>query len=254
MSSRRSHTLPISGRDIPISPAWLGELTFLTEAGAGSHKTETTYRSGLRLFADWLQHFRRAGFDESLSLASFRPGIGYGNGAQFPHLAATQPVPLNDHDLHGGGRRLSQFPGWTGLNCPQGYSWANYNASLAGTRSTVTRRKQSSTWTMLARVFPQSSTITTNCLYRPKTTATTDDFRCYATGRWSRCFTQQPPESQRSWRSTATTVDQGRATHATIIGKGGRARTIHLRDYAQNALQKLPARTAGQQPSPVHRP
>ncbi|MCA9932817.1 MAG: tyrosine-type recombinase/integrase [Ardenticatenaceae bacterium] len=54
--------LPISGRPIPSTPAWIHETSFLLEAGIRSAKTETTYRSGLRLFADWLQHFNRAGF------------------------------------------------------------------------------------------------------------------------------------------------------------------------------------------------
>ncbi len=51
--------LPLSKRPFPAKPAWLHETSFLLEAGIHSAKTETTYRSGLRLFADWLQHFGR---------------------------------------------------------------------------------------------------------------------------------------------------------------------------------------------------
>ena len=54
--------LPISDRPVPEGPTWADEDSFLREAGAQSAKTETTYRSGLRLFADWLQHYRRAGY------------------------------------------------------------------------------------------------------------------------------------------------------------------------------------------------
>jgi site-specific recombinase XerD len=54
--------LPISQRDVPDAPAWFDELPFLREAGAQSLRTEATYRSGLRLFADWLQHYRKAGY------------------------------------------------------------------------------------------------------------------------------------------------------------------------------------------------
>jgi integrase len=57
-----STLLPISERPLPDDPAWLHETPFLLEAGANSLRTETTYRSGLRLFADWLQHFNRAGY------------------------------------------------------------------------------------------------------------------------------------------------------------------------------------------------
>ena len=58
----REHFLAISNRPIPPEPTWLDQETFLLEAGAQSLKTETTYRSGLRLFADWLQHFGECGY------------------------------------------------------------------------------------------------------------------------------------------------------------------------------------------------
>ncbi len=54
--------LPISKRPLPTEPTWLHETSFLLEAGIHSTKTEITYRTGLRLFADWLQHFGRAGY------------------------------------------------------------------------------------------------------------------------------------------------------------------------------------------------
>lgn len=54
--------LPISDRPLPDGLTWLDEDAFLREAGAQSLKTESTYRSGLRLFADWLQHYRKAGY------------------------------------------------------------------------------------------------------------------------------------------------------------------------------------------------
>lgn len=59
--------LPISKRPLPTEPAWLHETSFLLEAGIHSAKTETTYRTGLRLFADWLQHFGRAGYSSKNS-------------------------------------------------------------------------------------------------------------------------------------------------------------------------------------------
>ena len=56
---KRRGLLPISGREIPEGPSWLLEPSYLIEAGAKSLKTETTYRSGLRLFADWIQYYQR---------------------------------------------------------------------------------------------------------------------------------------------------------------------------------------------------
>ena len=56
------HTLPLSERPLPDRPAWLYENQFLLEAGYRSLKTEATYRSGLRLFADWLGHYSKNGY------------------------------------------------------------------------------------------------------------------------------------------------------------------------------------------------
>lgn len=63
MPRQHKTTLPLSARPLPATPAWIWEESFLIEAGSGSHRTESTYRSGLRLFADWLQHFGKAGYD-----------------------------------------------------------------------------------------------------------------------------------------------------------------------------------------------
>jgi integrase len=60
---QRENLLPISQRPLPDRPAWLYENQFLLEAGARSWKTETTYRSGLRLFADWLQTINRNAYE-----------------------------------------------------------------------------------------------------------------------------------------------------------------------------------------------
>ena len=57
--------LPLTGRDVPDdNSVWLYEAEFLFKAGENSLKTEMTYRSGLRLFADWLQHFKRGGYSQ----------------------------------------------------------------------------------------------------------------------------------------------------------------------------------------------
>jgi len=63
--TRKETLLPISERPVPAGPAWIDEEAFLREAGAQSVKTETTYRSGLRLFADWLQHYRKVGYTKN---------------------------------------------------------------------------------------------------------------------------------------------------------------------------------------------
>ncbi|MEZ4516368.1 MAG: hypothetical protein R3C44_05850 [Chloroflexota bacterium] len=70
MTQRRP---PISQRlrRYPKTLPWYDEGPFLREAGAQSLRTEATYRSGLRLFADWLQHYRKGGYtrDDAWPLA-----------------------------------------------------------------------------------------------------------------------------------------------------------------------------------------
>jgi site-specific recombinase XerD len=63
----RKRNLPISNRPIPDPIAWLLEDDFLLATGSNSQKTESTYRSGLRLFADWLQHFQKASYNVDMN-------------------------------------------------------------------------------------------------------------------------------------------------------------------------------------------
>lgn len=63
----RKRNLPISNRPIPDTIAWMLEDSFLIATGSNSQKTESTYRSGLRLFADWLQHYRKASYSVEMN-------------------------------------------------------------------------------------------------------------------------------------------------------------------------------------------
>ncbi len=61
--SMREAKLPLTKRPVPKDrPLWAHESEFLFRSGENSLKTEQTYRSGLRLFADWLQHFKKDGY------------------------------------------------------------------------------------------------------------------------------------------------------------------------------------------------
>lgn len=57
--SRVNHELPISKRPTPEADPWQEANDFLREAGSASAQTEKTYRTALRLLADWVQHFGR---------------------------------------------------------------------------------------------------------------------------------------------------------------------------------------------------
>ncbi len=59
---KHNQTLPLSGRPIPDQLPFQHARPFLNESGTNSLKTQRTYRAGLRVFADWLQHTRRDGY------------------------------------------------------------------------------------------------------------------------------------------------------------------------------------------------
>lgn len=236
MSSRRSHTLPISGRDIPVSPAWLGELTFLTEAGSGSHKTENTYRSGLRLFADWLQHYKRAGFDEAMSwplsaqeldtatVLNFRTWLlrNRSRSTTTTYMAAVVGYLnfLDGQDQLPAGVQLGKLQRQLGrhkVDRNQAETVIDLDHARQGIPSIVTYYNE-------LALPPQ------NDRYNRRLSLLRD--RALVTVLYSTAARISEVVAL-----NRTSVDQGRATHATIVGKGGRARTIHLRDYAQRALQ-----------------
>lgn len=58
----KNQLLSVSQRPRPDGEAWLHETRFLFEAGINSDKTAGVYRTALRLFADWLQHFHKPGY------------------------------------------------------------------------------------------------------------------------------------------------------------------------------------------------
>ena len=60
LNTSRGRKLPVSGRTIPGVLPWQEMSGFLLNVGGGSARTEKTYTTGLRCFADWLQY---GGFD-----------------------------------------------------------------------------------------------------------------------------------------------------------------------------------------------
>ena len=102
MASKRENKLPISGRDTPETPSWIYESGFLLEAGTSSLKTETTYRSGLRLFADWLQHFNREGYSVEEEWPLKPDPTNNGRYPHLPQLASRKSLTFNRNDLYFG--------------------------------------------------------------------------------------------------------------------------------------------------------
>jgi integrase/recombinase XerD len=240
-----STVLPISGRPLPDGPAWLNELPFLLEAGANSLRTETTYRSGLRLFADWLQHYGRAGYSLDDEWPLLPDGL-------------TTAVILN-------------YRNWLLANRARSTA-TTYMSAVIGYLTYLDGQDQLPEAVQLGKLQRQMGRRQVD---RNPAEAVIDlDEARQAIPRIVQYYQDLPlpPENDAYNRrlsllrdralvqtlySTAarisevvalnrSNVNQGRAGHAAIMGKGNKPRTIHFRPYAQRAIQAyLAERTDG---------
>ncbi|MFN2138459.1 MAG: tyrosine-type recombinase/integrase [Candidatus Promineifilaceae bacterium] len=237
MPGSRENLLPISERPLPDRPAWIYETQYLIEAGNRSLKTEATYRSGLRLFADWLQYYNKSGYalenewplsPDTLSTAAvldFRTWL----------LANRSRSTTTTY--------IAAVSGY--LNYLDGLDALPETVQLGKLQRQIARRQvdRSQAETVLDLDHARQSV--------PLIVAYYDDLPL-------------PPENDRYNRrlsllrdralvrtlySTAArisevvalnrhNVDHGRSEYATITGKGNKPRTIHLRTYAQQAIQR----------------
>lgn len=234
--ARRETKLPISGRPSPDTAAWLLEESFLLDAGADSVKTERTYRSGLRLFADWLQHFGKAEMtleDEwpllpgALSTAvvlEYREWLmkNRSKSTVTTYMAAVMGYLIfldgRDHlptamQLGKLQRQISRRRGERNA--------AESVIDLDAARQAIPR---------IVEYYDQLPIPEENDRYNRRLSLLRDRavvHTLYSTAaRISECVSLN-----------RRTVDYGRAKHAIIVGKGNKTRTLHLRDYAQKSIQ-----------------
>lgn len=235
MGVHKEYYLPISERPLPEEPAWLQETSFLLEAGSKSLKTENTYRSGLRLFADWLQHYGRSGYsvEDPWPLAP--------DGLSTAVLLNFRTWLLSNRSRSTATTYMSAVIGY--LNFLDGIDMLPEAVQLGKLQRQLARRQ-----------------VERN---QAETVIDLDQAR-QAIPRIVQYYDKLPlpPENDRYNRrlsllrnralvkvlySTAArisevvalnrnNVDYGRAQYAIITGKGSKPRTIHIRDYARQAI------------------
>ncbi len=233
--SQNKNLLAISQRPLPDKPAWLYENQFLLEAGSQSWKTENTYRSGLRLFADWLQ---------------WTSGNAYANDEEWP----LSPTALTTQLILG-------FRSWLLSNRSRS-TVTTYTAAIVGYLHFLDGIDALPAGVQLGKLQRQMSRrqIDRN---QAETVIDLDQARQSIPLIINYYDTLPlPPENDKYNRrlsllrdralvkvlySTAAriseavaldrnNVDRGRAQFATIMGKGNKPRTIHIRDYARHAI------------------
>jgi site-specific recombinase XerD len=212
------------------------ESSFLLEAGARSLKTETTYRSGLRLFADWLQYFKRDGYSvddvvplspERLTTAtilSFRTWL-LANRAQSTVTTYMSAVTGYLHFLDG----QDQLPRNTQLGKLQ--------RQLA--RRQIERNQAETVIDMdTARQAVPQIVAYYGELPLP---SSNDRFNRRLSLLRNRALVNVLYSTAARLSEVValnrSNVDHGNANYAAITGKGGRPRTLYVRDYAQNSIR-----------------
>lgn len=237
--------LSISKRPTPDAPAWLNQSSYLIEAGVASLRTEKTYLSGLRLFADWLQHFKHAGFTvedewplnpESLTTAvilNFRNWL-LANKARATVTTYMAGVVGYLHFLDG----QDQLP--TGIQLgklQRQMSRRKADRNQAEIVIDLDHARQSIP--QIIKYYDQLPLPAENDKYNRRLSLLRD--RAFVKLLYSTAS-----RISESVGLNKTNVDNGRAEFATIIGKGNKARTLHIRPYAQKAIQTyLRERTDG---------
>lgn len=233
---------------MPAAPSWLQVTAFLLEAGAASVQTEATYRSALRLFADWLQHYGHDGFTledawpldpamlTTATLLTFRAWLlnNRSRATATTYMAAV-------------GGYLNYLDGQNML--PAGVQLGKLQRQIA--RRHVERNPAENVLDLddARRAMPQIV-----AYYERKPLPPADDpydrrlvlLRDRALVHTLYSTAARISEVAALNRSN---VDQGRAQHASIMGKGSKPRTIHIREYARQAIQAYLAARSDSNPA-----
>lgn len=235
MTRQDTQLLPISERPLPDGLTWVDEDAYLREAGAQSMKTETTYRSGLRLFADWLQHYRKAGYSrkDKWPLAPDRLTTDVVLEYRGWLLANRAKSTVTTY--------MAAIVGY--LNFLDGYDRLPDTIQLGKLQRQMARRQIERN---------QAENVIDLDLARqdvPRIVEYFDTLPLPAENdRYNRRLTLLRDRAiVRMLYSTAARISEvvslnranvghGRAAYATIVGKGNKGRTLHIRAYAREAV------------------
>lgn len=244
----RETLLPISERPLPDSPAWLDENSFLLEAGIRSLRTESTYRSGLRLFADWLQHFQKADFQLSDSWPLNPAKLDTAVVLNFRNwlLANRSPSTATTY--------LSAIIGY--LNYLDGQNSLPAGVQLGKLQRQISQRQiERNVAENVIDLDEIRQTIPQIIAYYdelPLPSGEDTYGRRLSLLRDRALVHVLYSTAARISEVTAinrNNVNQGRAQHVIITGKGNKSRTLYLRDYARQAIRAYLAERSDRNPA-----
>lgn len=243
--SRNENTLAISDRPVPDEPAWLDEPGFLREAGAQSMKTEMTYRSALRLFADWLQHFRKTGYTTEdiwpLSPAQLTTEVVLEFRSWLLANRSRATVTTYVAAVVG---YLNYLDGYDKL--PEQVQLGKLGRQMA--RRQIERNQAESVIDLdIARQeIPRIISYYDELPLPPENDAFNRRLSLLRNRAIVKVLYSTAARISEVVSLNKTNVSFGRSEYATVIGKGNKGRTLYFRDYAREAIRAyLAERTDG---------
>lgn len=232
----RTTSLPLSNRPMPLTPAWFMQENYLLEVATDSLKTETTYRSALRLFADWIQHFNKERYTLAIEWPLYPDHLTTATILEFRvWLASNRSIATVT-------TYMAAVIGY--LEFIDGMDLLPEAVQLGKLQRQMKRR----------RIMRNISESVVHLEYAreqvPQIVTYFDQLPLPAENdkRNHRLALLRNRAIMHTLYSTAArisevaklnrqNVDYGRAKYARVTGKGNKTRTLHLRDYAQQAIQ-----------------
>lgn len=237
--------LPISDRPVPEGPTWADEDSFLREAGAQSAKTETTYRSGLRLFADWLQHYRRAGYAKTDAWPLKPDGLTTDVILDYRNwlLANRSRATVTTY--------MAAIAGY--LNFLDGYDRLPDTVQLGKLQRQMARRQIERNQAegvidldIARQDIPRIVAYYDSLPLPPQNDAYNRRLSLLRDRAIVKMLYSTAARISEVVSLNRANVGHGRAAYATIVGKGNKGRTLHIREYArQGVVAYLAERTDG---------
>jgi integrase/recombinase XerD len=231
--SRANNKLPISQRPVPQEPPWLETEDFLREAGTASWQTEKTYRTSLRLLADWVQHVGRDGYSvkdawpldpAALSTDTVIRFHGWLLANRAPRTAKTYLAAVMSYLYFLDGR--DQLPDGVAIAKARNHISRGRRGGVVIQSSAVVDLDQERQQIPLIYTYYQELPLPAeNNAYNNRLSLLRDRALI------SVLFSTAMRVSEVVALNRAHFA--GRQTAITIVGKGQHARTIHIREYAR---------------------
>lgn len=234
--AKKVQLLPLSERPIPPHPAWLHESSFLLEAGIRSLKTEKTYRSGLRLFADWLQLYNKNGYSLEqpwpLDPAALDTAVilNFRNWLMANRSRATVTTYISAILGY-----LNYLDGQGAL--PTAVQLGKLQRQLKRSRSDRGHAETVADLDLARQAVPKIVQYYMTLPLPPENDAYNRRLSLLRDRALVQVLYATAARISEVVQLDRRSVDNGNAQYATIIGKGNKPRTLFLREYAQKAIR-----------------